>query len=125
MEGAALSNARLKLRTAWERELFRTPTVRAVVLSEAEKIAATAIKDAPRQKPPKKRIAKQNWNRIKLHIHTRVDKDAEGWYALVVTEEDRRVRHAMLWERGYDDRWGKEHKPRKYLYGALQKARVE
>ncbi|MFI1796360.1 hypothetical protein ACH427_03220 [Streptomyces sp. NPDC020379] len=120
-----MSKPKLVLRIAWERELFRTPGVQGLVFREAEKIAATAIKDAPRQRAPKKGIAKQNWNRIKLHIHARVAKDFEGWYGLVVTEEDYKVRHAMLQERGFHDRKGGEHGGHEYLLKALLKAEIE
>ncbi|MFE0773911.1 hypothetical protein [Streptomyces sp. NPDC058861] len=103
----------------WERLVFRQPGVRDLVTVHASRIAATAIRSAPRRK-----TTKVYWNQVKKHIEVTAAADVYGWRANVTIEDDPRVRHAMLQERGFTAR-GRRVAGRRFIKDALLKARVE
>jgi hypothetical protein len=110
---------RLQMRAGWEAEAFGTPQMAALVSEVTAKITALAIKSAPRRS-----AKKNNWNQIKKHIEAIIDKDVGGWYGNVLIEDDNRVRHAFLQDRGWTDRRGRRHAGRRFLKRALLKARI-
>lgn len=85
------------------------------------KLTEAATAAAPRPKRP----TKEHWNAISHHIRPRLALDRYGWYGLLLVEEDRRMRHAMLQERGWKDRKGRRYPGHWYLKRALEKERIE
>ncbi|GAA0406232.1 hypothetical protein [Streptomyces luteireticuli] len=114
-----MAKTKLVLTRGWEYEVLRSPGVRRAVARTTATVAAHAVADAP-QWP-----VQEHWNRIRNHISTVITLDRWGWRGAVVTEVNPKVRHAMLLERGWKDRAGRRHEGRRYLKGALLKARVE
>ncbi|MEV0445285.1 hypothetical protein AB0I84_07540 [Streptomyces spectabilis] len=111
---------KLVLHRGWEHAIFSSTQTRDAVALHTAQIAADAIKSAPRRS-----ATKNNWNQIKKHIEAHVELDAQGWHGNVTIEENHRVRHAMLQERGWRDPKGRRHPGRRYLKGALLRARVD
>lgn len=110
---------KLVLHRGWEYAAFRSTETRDALAWHAGKLAGAAIKAAPR------RSARDHWNSTKRNITAHIDVDAWGWYANVTIEDDPRVRHTMLQERGWTDRAGGRHAGRHFLKEALARARVE
>jgi hypothetical protein len=104
----------------WEYEAFKTLEMNALVGEVVKKIALNAIKEAPRAS-----ATKANWNQIKKHITGVVERDEKGYYGNVVIENNRRVSHSMLQERGWTDKRGRKHPGRRYLKEALWKSRED
>ncbi|WP_073782512.1 hypothetical protein [Streptomyces uncialis] len=118
MEGEAMK-ADFSFSRDWERLVFHQSGVRDVLTLHASRIAIGA-----RQNAPKRRTAKSYWNEIRKHIEVHVEADSYGWRANVTIEDDPRVRHAMLQERGFTAQ-GRRIAGRRYIKSALLRARVE
>ncbi|MDQ8703313.1 hypothetical protein RCO28_12555 [Streptomyces sp. LHD-70] len=115
-----MSEFKLVMHRNWEYVVFHSTGTRDLVAMHSAKIAADAIKEAPRAS-----ATKGNWNQIKKHIEAHVEADVWGWRGNVTIEDNPKVRHAMLQERGWTDRRGRRHPGRRFLKAALLKARVE
>jgi hypothetical protein len=113
------SRAKVTFRRNWERDLFTSPGTKELLDLAAKRIEAYAKGDAPRRSG-----SRTSWNSIREQIGSVTAMDRDGWYAGVYTEANDRVRHAMLIERGFTDRSGRRHPGRRWLKGALLKARV-
>ncbi|WP_259454004.1 hypothetical protein [Streptomyces ginkgonis] len=96
--------------------MLSTNAARNVVGEAATRVQRLAIAAAPRTR-------KSNWNKIAKNMTVALRKDEGGWYANLVIEGDRRVRHALLLERGWRDPRGRRHPGRRFLKTALEKAR--
>ncbi|MEU3351293.1 hypothetical protein [Streptomyces sp. NPDC037389] len=116
-----MSKFTLRLTPEWERGIFLSPQMRDLVELHTVKLTEVAAAAAPRPKKP----TKDHWNSVPDHIRARLALDRYGWYGLVLVEEDRRMRHAMLQERGWKDRKGRAHAGRWFLKRALEKERIE
>ncbi|MEU9404773.1 hypothetical protein AB0E08_03570 [Streptomyces sp. NPDC048281] len=114
------ARVRLVIHRSWEREAFSTPGTREALLFAAKRIEAYAKGDAPRR--PSHRTA---WNSIAKQIGSAVAMDKDGWYGGVYTEANPRARHAMLQERGFTSPKGRKIPGRRWLKGALLKARID
>lgn len=108
----------LRMEPGWEAAVFRQQPMRNTVARTTARIAQFARAEAPATR-------KSNWNKIRRNITAQLALDAAGWYGNVVIEDNERVRHAMLQDRGWTDRKGRRHPGRRYLKRALMKARVE
>lgn len=117
-----MSEARAKVTfiKGWERELYAAPGTRDLLELAAKRIEAYAKGDAPRRGLG----GKTSWTSIRNNIGSAVAMDKNGWYGGVFTEANDRVRHAMLQERGFTDPSGRRHPGRRWLKGALLKARI-
>ncbi|MGW4446452.1 hypothetical protein [Streptomyces sp. NPDC004682] len=117
-----MSEARVKVtfRKNWERELYSSFETKELLDLAAKRIEAYAKGDAPRRF-----ASRPSWNSIRNQIESVTAMDRDGWYAGVITEADERARHAMLLEKGFHDRSGRRHPGRRWLKGALLKARIE
>lgn len=104
----------------WEDRMFCTLECGALVAEVAERIRIAVIREAPRASN-----VKTNWNQIKKNISASVERDARGYYGEVTIEENDRVRHALLQDRGWTDRAGRHHAGRQYMKAALLKERLE
>jgi hypothetical protein len=91
----------------------------ALVAEVTGELRNMAVRDAPRAKN-----TKTNWNQIKKNISAHVEKDARGYYGNVTIENNEKVRHALLQERGWTDKGGRRHPGKRYLRGVLLKARL-
>jgi hypothetical protein len=111
---------KLVMHRGWENEVLSTLETGALVAEVTGEIRNFAVRDAPRAKN-----TKTNWNQIKKNISAFVEKDVKGYYGNVTIELNDRVRHALLQERGWTDKGGRRHPGRRYLKGALLKARIE
>lgn len=116
----AKSRFTLTLERGWEGRVFRSSGTRSLVARHTSKLAASAIKEAPRRS-----ATKRSWNAIKRNISAVVAEDLQGWYGNVLLEDDERVRHTLLQERGWRDPKGRRHPGRRFLKRALEKARIE
>ncbi|MES9589966.1 hypothetical protein ABWK57_14055 [Streptomyces sp. NPDC094045] len=115
-----MADFKLVMHRNWEYVIFHSAESREAVAFHTAKIAASAIKNAPRAS-----ATKSNWNQIKKHIEAHADADMWGWRGNVTIEDHPEVRHAMLQERGWKDPKGRRHPGRRYLKEALLKARIE
>lgn len=111
---------KLVLHRGWEYKMFQTLEAGALVAEVTEKIRINAVGGAPRS-----RTTKTNWNQIRKNISAFVERDAKGYYGNVTIEDNDRVRHSMLQERGWTDLGGRRHPGKRYLKAALLKARDE
>ncbi|MFI9202629.1 hypothetical protein [Streptomyces sp. NPDC053048] len=116
-------SARTKVvfKRGWENLLFRSTETKALVALHTSKLAAEAIKGAPRRT----NASRTPWNASKKNIEAFVQNSLEGWYGNVVVERNPRVRHAMLQDQGFTDPAGRRHPGRRYLKAALLRMRVE
>lgn len=116
-------DARTKVvfRRNWERDVYTSFGTKELLDIAVKKIEAYAKGDAPRRGSGLNR----SWNSIRENIDGVVAMDRDGWYGGVVLEANDRVRHAMLLERGFTDPSGRRHPGRRWLKGALLKARIE
>jgi hypothetical protein len=114
------SRAKVTFRRNWEKELYTSFGTKELLELATKRIEAYAKGDAPRRGA----AGKTSWNSIREQIDSVVAMDRDGWYAGVYTEANDRVRHAMLIERGFTDRSGRRHPGRRWLKGALLKARI-
>ncbi|WP_416972543.1 hypothetical protein [Streptomyces sp. 4F14] len=99
--------------------MFSLPGTREALALAVKRIDAYAKGDAPRRSR-----RGQSWNSIRSQIDAVVYMDRDGWYGGIVIEANPRARHAMLQERGFTSR-GRRVKGRRWLKGALLKARVD
>lgn len=104
----------------WEYAVFNTLECGALVAEVVEKLRIGVIREAPRASN-----VKTNWNQIKKNITGVVERDARGHYGNVVIENNDRVRHALLQDRGWTDRGGRHHAGLQYMKEALLKERIE
>ncbi|MCY0962738.1 hypothetical protein [Streptomyces sp. H27-H5] len=116
-----MTRTKLTIHRGWEEVMFRSTATKALVALHTSKIAAEAIKGAPRRK----NSGGTPWNGIKNNIEAYVQNSLEGWYGNVVVERNPRVRHAMLQDQGFRDRSGRRHPGRRFLKAALLKSRIE
>lgn len=117
--------ARMTFRAGWEKQVFGLPGTQRLLLGAVARIEAYAKGDAPRRENAGRRTGRRtSWTSIRNNIVSAVHMDAGGWYGAVITEADPRVRHAMLTHQGFRDRAGRRHPGRRFLKGALLKARV-
>jgi hypothetical protein len=123
LEGREVSEARAKVtfRRGWEKELYSSFGTKELLEYAAKRIEARAKGDSPKRGAG----ARSSWNSIRNQIESTVAMDKNGWYAGVYTEANDRVRHAMLLEKGFTDRGGRRHPGRRWLKGALLKARID
>jgi len=107
----------LRMERNWDGQVFRSDDTRDACAAKAVKIAETALKQAPKGSH---KAQANHWNAIKNNISVNVELDEWGWRANVNVEENPRVRHAMLQERGWHEarsrRW---HPGRRFLKQAL------
>ncbi|WP_158690354.1 hypothetical protein [Streptomyces sp. PsTaAH-124] len=115
------ARAKVVFRKGWERDLYTSFGTKKVIDLAVKRIDAYAKGDAPRRGIS----AKPSWNSIRNQITPVVAIDKDGWYGGVATEANDRARHAMLLEKGFHDRAGRRHPGRKWLKGALLKARID
>ncbi|WP_327294453.1 hypothetical protein [Streptomyces sp. NBC_01197] len=104
----------------WEDAMFSTLECGALVAEVAERIRIAVIREAPRNSS-----THTNWNQIKKNITASVERDARGYYGEVTIEENDKVRHALLQDRGWTDRAGRHHKGLQYMKEALLRERIE
>ncbi|MEV5913367.1 hypothetical protein AB0M00_31305 [Streptomyces chartreusis] len=114
------SRTRLVLHRGWQREVFALPGTREALELAVKRIDAYAKGDAPRRSRNGR-----SWNSIRNQIDSVLLMDRDGWYGGVVVEGNPRARHAMLQERGFTSPRGRRVKGRRWLKGALLKARVD
>ncbi|MEU5577782.1 hypothetical protein ABZ791_10765 [Streptomyces huasconensis] len=114
------TRTRLVLHRGWQREVYSLPGTREALRLAVKRIDAYAKGDAPRRS----RNAR-SWNSIRNQIDAVVYMDRDGWYGGIVIEGNPRARHAMLQERGFTSPRGRRVKGRRWLKGALLKARVD
>lgn len=100
--------------------MFRSTAAKELVAYTTGRLAAEAIKAAPRRRGS----GAQSWTSIKNNIEAYVQNSPEGWYGNVVIERNPRVRHAMLQDQGFTDRSGRRHPGRRFLKAALLRMRV-
>ncbi|MEU5957563.1 hypothetical protein [Streptomyces sp. NPDC047525] len=113
------ARTKLVLRPGWEREALSSPGVKELVAKRTGELLHRAITDAPRRGH-----GALPWNAIKRNLEAYLRLDHHGWFGNVVIEDDPKVRHAMLQERGFTSPRGRRVKGRRYLKGALLKMRV-
>lgn len=111
---------KITMHRGWEHKMFSTLEAGALVAEVTGELRNMAVRDAPRS-----RTTKTNWNQIKKNISAYVEKDARGYYGNVTIENNEKVRHALLQERGWTDKGGRRHPGKRYLKNVLLKARVE
>lgn len=114
------SRTRLVLHKGWQREVYSLPGTREALHLAVKRIDAYAKGDAPRR-PRNGR----SWNSIRNQISPVIYMDRDGWYGGIVIEGNPRARHAMLQERGFTSPRGRRVKGRRWLKGALLKARID
>lgn len=110
---------KLTMHRGWESKMFSTLEAGALVAEVTGELRNMAVRDAPRRKS-----AKSGWTEIKRNISAFIEKDHRGYYGNVVIENNDRVRHALLQERGWTDKKGRRHPGKRYLRGVLLKARM-
>lgn len=115
-----MSDFKITMRRGWENEILSTLEAGALVAEVTGELRNMAVRDAPRAKN-----AKTNWNQIKKNISAFVEKDVKGYWGNVTIENNDRVRHALLQERGWTDRGGRRHPGKRYLREVLLKARID
>lgn len=119
------SKSRVTFRLGWVDDVLTLPGTRRLVMLAVKRVEAYSKGDAPRRNNAGRRTGRRtSWTSIRENIGSVVYMDRKGWYGAVFVEADPRVRHAMLIEEGFRDRGGRRHPGRKYLKGALLKARV-
>ncbi|MFI2909456.1 hypothetical protein ACG2OD_14565 [Streptomyces sp. PDY-4] len=111
---------RLTLHQGWQHAIFRELGTKEALELAVKRVDAYAKGDAPRR-PRNGR----SWNSIRSQIDAVVYMDREGWYGGIVVEGNPRARHAMLQERGFTSPRGRRIKGRRWLKGALLKARID
>lgn len=111
---------KLVMHRGWENQMLSTLEAGALVAEVTGELRNMAVRDAPRAKN-----SKTNWNQIKKNISAFVEKGVRGYYGNVTIENNERVRHALLQERGWTDRGGRRHPGKRYLRGVLLKARMD
>lgn len=117
--------AKFQFSAGWEKEIYKLPGTRNLLQLAVKRVEAYAKGDAPRRKNAGSRTGRRtSWTSIRENIGSAVHMDAGGWFGGVFVEADRRVRHSMLIHEGFKDRAGRRHPGRRYLKGALMKARV-
>lgn len=113
--------AKVVFRRGWEDQMFRSTETKALVMEHTARIAAGAIKEAPRRN----NAGGSSWNSSKKNIEAFVENSLQGWYGNVVVDRNPRVRHTMLQDQGFTDVSGRRHPGRKFLKAALLKARID
>lgn len=113
--------AKVTFRKGWERDLYRLPGTKEALELPLKRVEAYAKGDAPRRNAR----GLTSWTSIRRNIISVIAMDSNGWYAGVVTEANDRVRHAMLVEKGFNHISGRRIPARRWLKGALLKARKE
>ncbi|MGW0583372.1 hypothetical protein ACWD25_47390 [Streptomyces sp. NPDC002920] len=108
------------LHRGWQREVYSSHGTREALQLAVKRIDAYAKGDAPRR--TSNRTA---WNSIRNQIGSAVAMDRDGWYGGVFTEANPGARHAMLQERGFTSPRGRKIAGRRWLKGALLKARID
>lgn len=111
---------KIVMHRGWEHKMFSTLEAGALVAEVTGELRNMAVRDAPRRSN-----SKTNWNQIKKNISAFIEKDVRGYYGNVTIENNERVRHALLQERGWTDLGGRKHPGKRYLREALLKARIE
>lgn len=111
---------KMTMHRGWEAQMFSTLEAGALVAEVTGELRNMAVRDAPRRKSPT-----SGWNQIKKNISAFVEKDARGYWGNVTIENNERVRHALLQERGWTDRGGRRHPGKRYLREVLLKARID
>ncbi|MEV6419057.1 hypothetical protein [Streptomyces sp. NPDC051662] len=114
------ARTRLVLHQGWQREALALPGVRDLVAKRTGELLHRAITDAPRRSH-----GALPWNAVKENLEAYVQLSHEGWFGNVLIENDPRVRHAMLQERGFTSPRGRRVKGRRYLKGALLRMKVK